>query len=741
MIKTVPWSAVIKRSFNYNERYAFEIKQYKDGIILREWEKYGCDINKAIWEGSIFLKPEMIIQIINSIRSVPEDELELGTTRNYYGEWSRSVTLPFELNNKSYTVNIEIKNIHCEGYRRLMIQTYFYDEQDEYVFITQLEKLSSIIIYHSGGYRAFCNEIEPILAELSKYIPQEKQSQILDPICKTKSKVDIEFEEYLLCFKIHEEEMINKPYAKWIKKQIDDLYYEVTLCIFYNKKVEYEKTILCSTTVMSMISTYFHHWNFFIKTLPYKIEKDLIKIEILSDSKYDGHSNIKITIKESNDFFEFPYNSEFCIGDKIYGIANKTDAAIIYTNYYNKIHGFFDDEFLILKCYTYQNTYELLYINKLHTKSFYNAIKNDLPLFIANPALYKNGKTLIYDGFTICIKFNYYENSRVSIKIKSDAGDSEDYIYIVCFLEDFVSQIHEIESVLEDLVKDEASLNFNKDLKLIKWDLNKKENRYYLVWQYENCAKHAIELSEEKIYKIQEYAFWWWRATDHSQKYGFSDDEIFYEINPSSDKKGLGLLTLKFKNHKEDSLETYFDLSDSKNLPKNFCAYLENLNSYSHSNMLRKAKIIDTEEFLDLYPDFEKSYLDRYFYISFWDSKYQNIDFDCRRVFIIDRQYFAEFKSAINELHNYLCCPQNKVSELLSNEVEDKFNSKGNFFSFYNFVKYSKQVTNIDDDVSLEIYIHPIKRTYREKYETLILPGTRQSLIKQLEILLNAIKS
>lgn len=735
MSTNISWSSVINRSFFYTEYIAYELEQSENGIILRGWNK---SIGNAYSNGSLFLQPEWIIHLINSIRSVPKDELKRGTDGSGYGEWSRHVSIPFDPNNKDLDFCISLTNTWYErSSPKLEIRFYLLNKkEDKIIHLPQFENMDSITLPHTEGIEGYIDDIEPVLEELEKYIPQEAKSKTLEPIGKPKSELEKKFEKYLKTLS-ESPENTGKPYIEWTTRQTDDTHYEVALYIFCNNKIDCEKKIICSTKAIAMISKYFYLWKNFVKTLPYRKENKIVQMEISSGSKHEGYSTIKITINESNDFFEIPFNNENP-DVKLYTIYSYTDANRLSTEYLCNLHGFFQDEFLVLKFHSdekislMENDAKLFYISKKHAEALYKAIKNDIPFYLANPDSYRNNRKLEYDGFSIDLPYDS-ESPVHRIDIHSNDAVYYNCISMRCFAEDLVSEIHKIESVLGELIKNEAAMNFNHDLETVKWQLSHNYDRNnpvsWLEWQCDSGAKHKIELSEEKIYKIQEYIFWWWRATDHSEKYGFSDNEVFFEINPDSGKKDLGLLTLDFKNHRRDSIETYFDLNDGSNLPKQFY-------EFDCKDMIRKARIIDdAKELSTFHHDLDGILFEEYIFIFIWNSKYQKIDDGSRADFVIKRKHLDEFKSAVSELHDYLCHQQNKISDLLSENMKKKYDKEGFWISIDTCYLESDFCTKIDmeEDIPLHIVIYS-KEYFVSDYFYIV--GTRETLIKQLKILL-----
>ena len=112
-MRDIPWASVIAKSFYYSEYFAFAIEEVPEGIVLHGWEKLN---NTAYSQGSLFLKPEWIIHVINIIRAVPKEVLNRGEGPDeeaYGGQWSRGDDLPKD-DAEDIEISLYVKNTYSE---------------------------------------------------------------------------------------------------------------------------------------------------------------------------------------------------------------------------------------------------------------------------------------------------------------------------------------------------------------------------------------------------------------------------------------------------------------------------------------------------------------------------------------------------------------------------------------------------------------------------------------------------
>lgn len=352
-MSNIPWSKIIAESFYYDTFYAYIIEEVSEGIVLHGWSK-NYD-NSAYNEGSLFLKPEWIIHIINLIRSVPKKVLDRGDgpEGTYGGEWSRGLDVPAD-DLEKYEINLYAKNKYYErSSPRLEISiivtnpkiTDFLSD-GHFVDYPLLKSRNRIQIKHGYDVEGYVRDVEPVLHELEKYVPESDKSKILEPIGKIKTELEENFEWYLeKCRK--DKDIIKIPEIRWIKKQVSDKDYEVTIAIFYDKKIDYQKTIKCTAKEMAMASKYFSDWALDIETLPYTKSNQFIELEISEESRFKNCKNVKLLIKSRNDFFEVPfmYDKENMNPSRhpFYDFINYTEAEKIHLHYPRKLHAFFID--------------------------------------------------------------------------------------------------------------------------------------------------------------------------------------------------------------------------------------------------------------------------------------------------------------------------------------------------------------------------------------------------------------
>lgn len=185
------WSKVIAESFFYTEFHSYNIEKISEGIVLHAWSK-NYD-NTAYSEGSLFLKPEWIIHLINLIRSVSKNVLDRGDgpEGTYGGEWERSIEIPAD-DLEKYEISLYAKNKYYERsspklkIRIIVTNPKVSDEFSNEYFpdYPLLKKREAIEIKHGYDVEGYVRDIEPVLHELEKYVPEKDKSKILEPIGK-----------------------------------------------------------------------------------------------------------------------------------------------------------------------------------------------------------------------------------------------------------------------------------------------------------------------------------------------------------------------------------------------------------------------------------------------------------------------------------------------------------------------------------------------------------------------------
>lgn len=755
-MQDIPWSEVIAKSFYYSEYFAFAIEEVPEGIVLHGWEKLN---NTAYSQGSLFLKPEWIIHVINIIRAVPKEVLNRGEGPDeeaYGGQWSRGDDLPKD-DTEDIEISLYVKNTYYERSlpklrTSIMVtnpKVTDFTSKGYFVDYPLLKNRDEIEISHGDGVDGYIRYVEPVLTELEKYLPEKDKVKILPPIGKVKTELEKEFEDYEeRCRK--DKKYREAPKVRWIKKQVSDTNYEVTQVIFYDGKIDYQKTITCSAKEMAMASKHFDVWAFDIETIPYKYDNQLVELEISESSRYKDHKNAKLLIKNQNDFFEVPFmyyrdKKTFC-DQPFYDLMNYTEAEKLTTHYARQLEAFFIDDYFALKWYSEEfkeikeEYSELFYVLQRNFVQFYHVL-----IYIRSIENNKNALEALNHQMAGPFRFQYGEygnNGTVSFSINNDAIHNKHYhIGFTCFPEEFTQEFEKLYMLVAT-----NCLNYSMekkpgnelDFKKIDWSTFKdwRTNKWSLVWQFEEEeTKHTANLSKEKIYKIQEYAYWWWRATKHDWKFVFEDEKIYFEINPESDKQGLGSLILNFKDNPESDVSAYFELTTGCNLPKDFCRL-------QYDNIVRRVQIDENPDLTGLISDvYKENFKDKddYVFFNWWDSKYNDYDEKTRHFFAIDKSEFSDFVISIKELYDYLNNPGNKVAALLDKEVEKKYDRKGYWISIWAGRLGSDGDADlaVDEDIPLHITIYSRCEEIHSEYIPVV--GTRHTLVTQFMELLSGL--
>ncbi len=755
----IPWSKIIAESFYCDTFYAYIIEEISEGIILHGWSK-SYD-NTAYREGSLFLKPEWVVQVINLIRSVPKKVLDRGDgpEGTYGGEWDRCIEIPAD-DLEKYEINLYAKNVYYErSSPKLEISIIVTDpavsdefSDDYFPDYPLLKDRDRIRIKHGYNVEGYVRDVEPVLHELEKYVSEKNKSKILEPIGKIKTELEEKFEWYLeKCRK--DKDIIKIPEIRWIKKQIGDKNYEVTMAIFYDKKIDSQKTIKCTAKEMAMASKYFAIWELDIKTIPYKKSNQFIELEISESSRYKNHKNVKLLIKNINDFFEVPfmYDKENMNPSRhpFYDFINYTEAEKIHLHYPRRLHAFFIDEYFALKW----NTDEVTQIDEEHSRRFYVSLY-DLIQFYHVLMYIKSIETDIKEIEALKYKkagpfrFWYIEDENegtiyFSITNEDVHNSYNNRIDFTCFPEEFAQEFEKIYMLVEaNCLRysfEHPAFGIKTDLKRIQWNTfyNSSNGKYFLIWNHEGEEeKHEINLSKEKIYKIQEYAFWWWRATKHNKELIFEDEKIYFEINPKSENPKLGRIILKFKDKKKSNVDAYFDLSTGCNLPKDFC-------SCQYNQIVRRVHLDTNPDLTDRIQDYHKEDFKSksdYVCFNYWDSKYNVYDLTTEHFFALDKSEFTDFVDSIKELYEFLSNTKNKISFLLNKEVEKKYDREGYSISIYR-KGLDTDEADISNDDDLPLYFIISSRCRIIRCDWLSIVGTRKILLSQFKELLTALES
>lgn len=719
MSNNLPWSHAIEHSFFYSEYVAYGIEKQADRITLQVWEKSYKDeaISEAIDAGRLYLKYEWILPVINTIRGVPKQELAGGI--NYGDEWDRRIIPePGDGPQKIGTTITFSNKLYEKSGPKLEITIY-----TEEVLAS---KRNSIDISHGFGIDGYARDVEPVLAELAKYVPRKDKEEILEPIAKAKTEAQLMEERYHSAIKENPARK-TEPYFNWIKKQVDDAHYEVTALSFLNGELDYRKTIVCDIKSMAMIKKYMTRWIRDIKTAPYEQENSTLKLEITTHPQHENHMLAKLYIKQSEDYFEVPFKAEEnCM--VFYDLCSSTEAQRIHTQYLRKLHGFIEDDCLVLKWYS-EHTRE----PQEEYAELFLVAKHDVPAFL---------DSLEYIRFCLisCYKkedYSYREHNNYEFYIPTDYTNDTKWrfflknkkikfihnsIQYISFFDDFLHEYNKLYWLVRNLYEENPEHFIEKYFDRILWqssyDYAGQDTVHYISWQFENSDEvNYYVLSKEKLFKIQMYSSWWWRSTDHSEATGFEDDELFFEITPVSDNKYFGTITLKLKKH-QSKVKVYFDLSDGSNLPKNIMEY-----SYD-KQILRKVQISDTADHVCFH---------------WWDSKYTAINENTKHFSAIKKSHFEEFKSAIKEIYDFLTDSENHVVDLLSSATGEKYDREGFWiqFSTLSLATNCDTELTVDEDIPLDIVIYP--RTGLER-EYIPIYGTRKFLLFQLEKLIEGLE-
>ena len=715
MPSNFPWSSAIKQSFYYSEYYAYGTKIFADGIMLQGWKKYN---NEAYDSGKLYIKYEWILPIINTIRGVPKDELAGGI--RYGDEWERHITLKSKDTSQECETHISFINTYYEkSSPRLEISIY---SKESNAF-----ERNSISISHGYGIDGYTHYVEPILAELEKYVPQKEQQDILKPIGKTKTELEIAEEHYINAITRNPARK-KEPYLEWIKRQVDDTHYEITALVFRIGRIEYQKVIILSTKTMAMIKKYMSQWLCDDKTLPYKLENPTLRIEIFEHPQYKKHMLAKILIKSQNDIFEIPFMAnEHC--HAFHDLCNFTEADKIYTSYLRGLHGFVEDDYFVLKWYpeyaqpTEENA-ALFLVSKHEVPAFVESLKFirfKLMTCLKEEDLYYheyNDYEYYVPNYTDDLKLRFFlKNKKIHFINNSIQYES--------FPEDFFREFNKLFSLVMNLYQENQDQFITKDFDRILWkmtyDYAGQDTVHYIVWQFENSDEmNCFEITKEKLFKIQLYSSWWWRSTDHSKRIGFEDDELFFEINPVSDRKDFGTVTLELKKP-DKKVKVYFDLSDGSNLPKSLMEY-----SYD-TWIIRKVLIKDNSDLISL---------------NWWDSKYSSLNDNTKHFSAIKKCCFEEFRNVIKELFDFLNDSNNHVADLLSPETAEKYDREDFWVHITPLTLATNCDTNltIDEDIPLDITFHPRSGDLNFSFNYIPIIGTRELLLFQLQILLDGLK-
>ncbi|MDD5930619.1 MAG: hypothetical protein PUC37_12530 [Spirochaetales bacterium] len=758
----VYWGSVIKKSFYYTEYTAYEINELSQGIILTKWEKTYDQEDCAIGRlERIYFKTEWILPVINLIRSIPKKELDRGTDDSGYGEWERKISLASDNSTEKSETTIVFTN---RDYDRSSpkLEIYIYSDKSEKLndelspyAVWENDRLNNIYLPHGHHTEGYIEYIEPILIKLEKYVPQKERKKINSPLGKPKTELEKITEIYE--HRISENpQKKNEPYLQWIKKQTDNNYYDITALVFFEGKLNYEKTLSCNVFQMAMINKYFKQWSSDIKTIPYKKENIDLKIEISDKSEYENYLNVKIFIfEDEDDYFEIPVSTA-AEQNPFYDLCSFTEAEKISTHYLRGLHAFLENENLVLKWY-----YENYKISDEHSNQFLiekTQVSQFLKLFKELENIY-----LLWHGDfggeyinnpNVFLEYGYREKGDFEFRLPGSTAlpvtdfyvrnnkinGSESLLSLKCFGGDFLSELQKIIKCVEKAFYENPAAFFKKDYAKVYWELDYdyagQYSVHYFIWQFEGHNKNKkIKLPKELIYRIEEYSFWWWQATDHNEKLTFEDVRLFFEINPASDKTGLGTVEINFKKIIDASVKAYFDLSDGNNLPKSFYG------NTCKERIVRKVEINKTPDLKyrsRFFSKKDKMKPSNYIFINYYESKYLEIEKNEEKFWAIEKCYFDDFKNSLNEIYEYLKIKKNKIAKLLEPELKNIYDKKG----FHIDITEQRLAINCDINLKPDDYI-PLDITIYSKSgfdcDCISLIGSRKILLWQMEILIAAL--
>ncbi len=172
------------------------------------------------------------------------------------------------------------------------------------------DRLNNIYLPHAGGFEGYIQTIEPLLTEFEKYVPEEERKNILPPLGKIKTEIEIKTESYKEWIAKYPEDK-NAPHVRWITKQTGNTSYDVTALVFFKGKLDYQKTISLDIKQIAMINKDIDSWLEEKNPCPYKKKGSDFLLEIKADSKYDNYLTMKIsTTGLKGDSFEIPARTD-----------------------------------------------------------------------------------------------------------------------------------------------------------------------------------------------------------------------------------------------------------------------------------------------------------------------------------------------------------------------------------------------------------------------------------------------
>lgn len=720
MEKYEDWASVINRSFFHDDYHAYTLEESNEGIILYSFSK--THDTKAYPEDEIFLKREWILHVINTIRGVPKDELDRGTDGSGYGEWSRTTEFTQSDGSK---IEFKFENI-------------WYERSSPKLFITHYEKpgFNEIRLPHGYNLDGYIEYVEPVLCELEKYIPEQSKKELLEPLGKILSPVEKKLEYYKSLLKKRTYTK-TEPYITWITEQTDNESYLVTYLCFSGGKLKEQKEIECEAKELAMAEAYLHNWEADSNELPFKKENSLIEVSVSENNEFSGYLSVKILFKRCGDFFEVTVRPKNLRGG-LSTLFYLSEVRNYYTCYIHGLETAFDNEYLILKHYpsgvigAREEGASLFYISKYEIENFLKGLK----------ILELDCETKLFDRDRRefgSFSFDYLVQDNGITEVSVSCNNPSYNLTFKCFNDDVREEFSNFKKVIkkaaDKIKKRTVPLNFER----IFWksEYIYESKRHYIEWQIvwdEFCQSEPkrLYLVKEKIFRIYETAFYWWYATNHSQKLIFEDDEVYFEIEPVSERKDAGTVELKLKQKPEQGIKTFFSLNDGTNLPKDMydCKHLK--------DFLRKFEIADESQVIQLLNKSGKENVNASDYIGFnwWDSKYYELNENTRHFAVILKNDFDTLKTSLQKFYDYLKNPKHKMKSLLNRDFIEKF--KGGSFTFgtmeCTLEINGKNNYSVDENVPLHFTIY---FTSSWTHEYLTIPGTRKYLLLQLETILS----
>lgn len=700
------WNSVINRSFFYNDFFAYTIKENDKGVTLSGFKKYN---SKAYPLGELFFKFEWILPIISTFRSIPKNELDRGTDDSGYGDWSRGLTL---LDDNGEEITVYLGNTWYEkSSPKLKISTY---KEHNY---------NSITIPHSNYVEGYIDDVEPIFCELSKYIPEKDKNELLPPLGIKKTVYEKEFENYQK--RIKKAPTWKKiPDLAWDVKQISEDSYHFKVYYFFDGKLREEQEFEFCALELAMARDYLNYWSKDINKLPYVKDTPQIKLELSANEEFPDYINVKLLSYNTGNSFELPASKKK-LSHYFYNLFEHGELRNFHTKYLRGLHSFYDEDRLIVKNYNWDS--------KERSENSYNEFiveKPDVQALVEGLEQYWKGiilckidsrKRHIFSYF----EYFYYEEENGITSFTITGSHPHSVISFECYSCDYMSQFKELQKVLNEAAKKLPKKTDNNTYERIFWKKyhDYELKRHYITWQFEkdllnNKKPVEIEIPKENAFRIYECAFWWWHATDHSKKEIYKGKNVYFEINPYSDKENAGTVELQFKKYPQKNIKTYFSLKDGTNFPK----HLWDSDGNIMNSFIRKFKV-----------DFSKKNSVCFYW---WDSKYQELNDKTKHYSRIPKKDYENLKKSLKEIYDFLKNKRNEILKLLDHDFLEQY--KFDKFAFNAFeLNLELNGTNdhsVDENIPIVFTINIFDSEY------ISIDGTRKYILLQLELILKSME-